>query len=158
MAGGFLQRVFSPGSKATDAASPETVAGSPTYDARIDPVITSGEIVGSERLQAQRDLHLFYGKSAPAEAFSHAWEATPSPLAAQMAGLANQRDQIERIVQRKDVQPFPGVELGHVPAFAEAPATTPVIQPFEHFAVHAHLGPSRNTQIHARQGRRRFGH
>lgn len=138
--------------KQSDKASPESSPGGPVYDARIDPVVTAGEIVGSERLQAARDLHLFYGKGAAAQAFSHAWEATPSPLAAQMAGLAAQRDQIERIVSRRDWPPFPGVELGHVPGFHAAPSTNPVLQPFAHFGHHAHQVESK------RATRARFGH
>ncbi len=138
--------------KSTDKASPETVSGSPTYDARIDPAIGAASIIGSERLQQQRDLHLFDSKSAPAEAFSHYTESSPSPLAAQMAGLAMQRDQIETIVSRKALPPFPGVELGHVPAFAASPSTNPVMQPFGHFTHHAHqVEPKRAS-------RRRFGH
>ena len=136
----------------SDAATPESSPGGPVYDARIDPTVSAGEIVGSERLQAQRDLHLFYGKSAAAEAFSHAWDSQPSALAAQMQGLAQERDQIERIVSRRDWPPFPGVELGHVPGFHAAPSTNPVLQPFAHFGHHAHQVESK------RATRARFGH
>lgn len=148
-------RLFAP--RHTDAASPESSPGGPVYDARIDPAIGAGQIIASERLAAQRDLHLWGDKSAPAQAFSHFYESSPSPLAARMAGLASQRDQIERIVSRKDLPPFPGVELGHVPAFAPAPSTNPILQPFGHFTHHAHLGIHPDTQAHGRAGRRRFG-
>lgn len=144
--------------KQTDGATPESSHGGPVYDARIDPLITSGEIIGSERLQQQRNLHLFDSKSAPAAAFSHAYQGSPAPLTVQIMGLAAQRDQIERIVSRKDWPPFPGVELGHVPAFAPSPSTNPITPPFGHLTHHAHLGPSRDHQASGRANRKRFGH
>jgi hypothetical protein len=146
------------GGRQSDHSSPESSPGGPTYDARVDHTITAGEIVGSERLQAQRNLHLFDSKSAPAEAFSHAYDSQPSGIAVQIMGLAGARDQIERVVSRKALPPFPGVELGHVPAFANAPHTNPIVQPFDHFAHGAHLGSSRNIIEQGRTGRRRFGH
>lgn len=143
----------------TDAASPESSAGGPVYDARIDPLISAGEIVGSERLQQQRDLHLFDDKTAAARSFSHAWGSTPSDIAVNMMGLAQSRDQIERIVSRKDLPPFPGVELGHVPAFAASPSTNPILHgSVDHLTHGAHLGSSRNTIEQGRTGRRKFGH
>lgn len=153
-----LTDFFSGKPRASDASSPEGSHGGPVYDARIDPTITAMDTVGSERLAAQRNLHLFDSKSAPAEAYSHTWDAYPNPLAVQIMGLADQRDQIERIVSRKDLPPFPGVELGHVPAFAPAPSTNPILQPFGHLTHHAHLGSSRNTIESGRTGRRKFGH
>lgn len=140
-----------------ETQTPESSHGGPVYDARIDPVISVGEIVGSERLQAQRNLHLFDSKSAPAEAFTHAYESQPSQMATAMMGLAAQRDQIERIVNRKDWPPFPGVELGHVPGFHPAPHTNPITPPFGHMTHHAHLGSTRNIVESGRTGRRRFG-
>lgn len=131
---------------------PETSAGGPTYDARIDPAINAQEIVGNERLARARDLHLFYEKTAPAQDFSHFVESQPSPLAAQMMGLAASRDAIERIVSRKDLPPFPGVELGHVPSVAPSPSTNPVIGSPFHLTHHAHQVESK------RATRARFGH
>lgn len=137
---------------ALDTTAPESSHGGPVYDARIDPAITTADIVSSQRLAVQRNIHLYGEKSAPAEAFSHFTESQPAPMAIYLMGLANQRDQIEKIVQRKDAQPFPGVALGHVPAFAEAPNTNPVMQPFDHFRHNAH-------QIETKKAsRRRFGH
>jgi hypothetical protein len=142
----------------TDKASPETSPGSPTYDARIDPAISGPEILAANRLQQQRDLHLFDSKSAPALAFSNAYASIPSPLAAQMMGLAQQRDQIERVTSRRDLPPFPGVELGHVPAFANSPSSVPVLGGVSHLTHAAHLGSSRNLIEQGRTGRRKFGH
>jgi len=143
----------------TDAATPESSPGGPTYDARIDPLITAGEIVGSERLQAARDIHLFDDKSAPARAFSHSYEGSPSPLGVQIASLARSRDQIEQVVSRRMLPPFPGVELGHVPGFHASPRTDPIMPgSLGHLHLHAHLGPSRDLLISGREGRRRFGH
>lgn len=139
-------------SRAKDQASPETVAGSPTYDARIDPAITAAEIDSSLRLATQRDLHLFGDKTAPALEFSHYVGTQPAPLTGRMMLLAAQRDQIERVTSRKDYQPYPGVELGHVPAFANSPNTDPVIGSPHHLTHHAHEVESK------RASRRRFGH
>lgn len=141
-----------------DTASPETVAGSPTYDARIDPALSGPDIIGSERLAAQRDLHLFGDKSAPAQEFSHYQQQQPAPLLGQLAGLAGARDQIEQVVSRKQLPPFPGVELGHVPGFHAAPRTDPVLRDFQHFAQTAHLSLGPDDQTNSRMGRRRLGH
>ncbi len=144
--------------KQTDASSPEASHGGPVYDARMDHTITTGEIVGSERLQQQRNIHLFDSKSAPAEAFSHYVSPIPSPLLGQIASLASARDQIERVTSRRDLPPFPGVELGHVPGFHASPSTTPVLGGVAHLTQGAHLNGHPDTQSHSRSGRRRFGH
>lgn len=151
--------LFSGYGRHSDAATPETSAGGPVYDARIDPAINAAEIVGSERLAAQRDLHLWGDKTAPAQQFSNYVQTQPSPLLGGIASLASSRDQIEQIVSRKLLSPFPGVELGHVPGFHNAPRTDPVMPgSVAHLALHAHLGPSRDLVTNMRQGRRRFGH
>lgn len=143
---------------AFSTSSPEAQYGGPVADARVDPVIGDADLTtGHGRLELQRNLHLYGSKTDPATAFSHFWEATPSPLAAGMMGLAAQRDQIERLTSRKDTAPFPGVELGHVPAFAPAPATNPVTPPFGHFAHRAHLGGHADTVGHSHAGRKKFG-
>ena len=149
--------MFSGYRKASDAASPETSPGGPTYPGTFEATISAPDTIGSERLQQQRDLHLFDSKSAAARAYSHAYDSQPSAIAVQMMGLANQRDQIERIVSRKDWPPFPGVELGHVPAFSRSPSTNPVTQPFGHLTHGAHLLGARDTVEAGRQGRKRFG-
>lgn len=138
--------------RAANTDTPESSPGGPVYDARIDPAISAGAIVASERLAAQRDLHLWGDKSAPAQAFSHYFESQPAPLLGNLARLSFQRDQIERVVSRKDLPPFPGVELGHVPAFAAAPSTNPITQPVQHLTHHAHQVESK------RATRLRFGH
>jgi hypothetical protein len=134
----------------TDAASPETSHGGPVYDARIDPAIGGELVAANARLQMQRDLHLLDDKSAPAVAFSHYWETTPAPVVGRLALQAAQRDQVESIVSRKALAPFPGVELGHVPGFHASPSTSPIIQPYSHFGHHSHQVESK------RQTRRRF--
>lgn len=142
----------------TDVSSPSSSPGSPTYDARMDANISPMEIVGSERLQQARNVHLFDGKGAAADLFSHYRHAQPSPLLGQLAGLAATRDQIERVVSRKDMPPFPGVELGHVPGFHASPRMTPVLGGVEHLHLGAHLGETRSTVGREAAGRRRFGH
>lgn len=144
--------------KQTDAVTPASSPGGPVYDARIHPLISGMEIVGSERLQQARNVHLFDDKSAPADLFSHYRSTQPSPLLGNLAGMAAARDQIERVVSRKDLPPFPGVELGHVPGFHAAPRTTPMLRGVEHLHLHAHLGPERSTVHSEATGRRRFGH
>ena len=139
--------------KHTDQSSPETSAGSPAYDARIDPANAGVVAEQASRLQVQRDIHLFGHGSAAAMAFSHYWDAQPSPVAVQMMGLASARDQIEAITSRKDAQPFPGVELGHIPSFSSSPYTGPVVG-------HPTLGKTHHAhQIESRRASRaRFGH
>jgi hypothetical protein len=119
-------------------ATAENSAGSPAYDATYHPADAAELAVAGGRLQMQRDLHLFYGKSAAADAFSHYRESIPSPTTTAMMGLARQRDLIEWQTSRKTAQPYPGVTLGHVPSFAASPGTNPIIQPFGHFTHHAH--------------------
>lgn len=150
---GKLRELLRVNPRHSDAVGTEAVAGSPTYDARIDPTISAGDIIGSERLTRARDLYLFYDKTAPASDFSHYWESQPSPLAAQMVGLASSRDAIDRIVSRKDLPPYPGVELGHVPSIQRSPDTAPMLggSP-QHLTHHAHQLES------YRASRRRFGH
>ncbi len=120
--------IFSRGNHTdSQAAGPESSKGGPVYDATIHPAY-AGEIgVGNERLQQQRDLHLFYGKSAAAESFSHFREGTPSPVTVRMMGLSAQRDTILAAQDRTWELPFPGVPLGAVPAFAASPYTGPVV-------------------------------
>ena len=135
----------------TDAASPETSAGSPTYDATIHPAQAGEEAVQAGRLQVARDLHLFYGKSAAAEVFSHYREGVPSRATQEMMGLSRQRDLILRASERTWDLPFPGVPLGPVPSFHRAPDTTPAVGPILAKTHHAHQVESR------RSSRRRFG-
>ena len=139
------------GQRLKQGSTPETSPGSPTYDARIDPANAAEQAVGAERLQYQRDLHLFGSKSAAAEAFSHYWEGSPSPTTVAMMGLARQRDLIEWQTSRKAAQPYPGVELGHIPSFSASPSTNPVIGSPQHLRHHAHQVESR------RATRARFG-
>ena len=139
------------GRKHTHAATPETSPGSPTYDARIDPANAGQLAVIADRLQVQTDLHLFSSKTAAAEAFSHYWEGQPSVVAVQMMGLSRQRDLIEWQTSRKAAQPYPGVELGHIPSFSASPSTNPIIAPPIAKTHHAH-------QIETRRATRaRFG-
>jgi hypothetical protein len=155
----FNLKTLSFGPKHTDASTPESSPGGPTYDARVDPLISGMEIIGSERLQTQRDLHLFDSKSAPAQAFSHAFTGIPGPLLGNLMQLSAQRDLIERVTSRKDYAPFPGVDLGHVPAFSASPQTNPILPgSVAHLAHGAHLGSSRNIIEQGRTGRRKFGH
>ena len=136
----------------TDKTTPESSPGGPVYDARIDPAIGAAQIHADERLAAQVDLHLWGDKTAPAGLYSHYAEQQPSHLAVQVAQLAYSRDQIERIVSRKDLPPYPGVELGHVPAFSRSPSAAPVLGGVQHLRFHAH-------QVeHPRTTRARFGH
>ena len=137
--------------KTTEHASPETSPGSPTYDAKIDPANAGVVAEQASRLQAQRDLHLFYDKSAAARAFSHAYDSTPSTVAVQMMGLAADRDRIEWQTSRKAAQPYPGVELGHIPSFQASPSTNPVIGNPQHYRHHAHQIETRRVT------RARFG-
>ena len=135
----------------TNAATPETSPGSPTYDARIDPANAGEQAVIAERLQYQSAFHLVGNKSAAAIAFSHYWEGTPSQTTVAMMGLARQRDLIEWQTSRKAAQPYPGVELGHIPSFQASPSTNPVIGNPQHLRHHAHQIESR------RATRARFG-
>ena len=137
--------------KKTHAATPETSAGSPTYDARIDSANAEQRTEQALRLQLQTGLHLFDSKSAPADAFSHYWDSTPSRTAVAMMGLAQQRDLIEWQTSRKAASPFPGVELGHIPSFQRAPDTTPLVGGPGRFGHHDHQIESR------RATRARFG-
>lgn len=135
-----------------DASSPESSPGGPAYDARIDPAVDAPALLTSERLLQARDAHLFYHKTTAAALYSHTFD--PQPLSGELliAQLAAQRDQIEQVVDRKNLPPYPGVSLGHVPGFHRAPDTSPVIGPAGHFRHHAHHVESQ------RQTRARFGH
>lgn len=135
-----------------DAASPESSHGGPVYDARIDPAVDGPAVLVSERLLQARDAHLFYHKTTAARLYSHAFDPQPAPSVYLVAQLAAQRDQIETVVQRKALPPYPGVALGHVPGFHRAPDTSPVVGHPGPRTHHAHrVEPSRVT-------RARFGH
>lgn len=143
--------IFNRGGKDKHVATAETSAGAPTYDATYHPADAAEMAVAGGRLQQQRDIHLFGSKGAAADAFSHYRESTPSPTTVAMMGLSRQRDIIVAQTSRKADLPFPGVELGHVPAFAASPNTNPITQPFAHFTHHAHQVENKRTS------RRRFG-
>jgi hypothetical protein len=126
--------------------------GGPVYDARIDPSLAGTEALAAERLAVQTGVHLFGDKSAAARVFSHYWEEYPSRQAVEMMGLARERDRIETQVQRKAAYPFPGVTLGHVPAFAASPRENPISPgSVAHLTHHAHKVESKKAT------RRRFG-
>lgn len=145
----FVLNVFRGNTK--DAATPETSHGGPVYDAAIDPAYAGEESITALRLQAQRDLHLFYDKSAAAQSFSHYSESYPSPITIEMMGLARQRDVIETQVSRKYDLPFPGVELGHLPSVSSSWNVDPVLGGHQHLTHHAHQVESK------RATRARFG-
>lgn len=144
-------RFFSGHKTDKHVATAENSAGGPVYDATYHPADAAELAAAGTRLQVQRDLHLFDTKSAAADAFSHYREGTPSPTTVQMMGLANERDLIEWQTSRKAAQPFPGVELGHIPSFGASPYTGPVIGNVAHFTHHAHQLETR------RASRARFG-
>jgi len=113
--------------KTSDVSSPETSPGGPAYDAKIDPALAESVAVENTRLQLQKNYHLFYDKTAAAQAFSHYYEATPSPTALAMQGLGEQNAALNAHFDRTWEQPFPGVPLGHVPSFAASPSTNPIL-------------------------------
>ena len=140
--------------KAKDVASPESSAGGPVYDAKIDPAIADALGVENTRLQLQRNYHLFYDKTAAAQAFSHYWESTPSPTALALTGLGEQAAQLNQHFERTWEQPFPGVPLGHVPSFQRAPDTVPTLITDSHMQAKTHGAHRIESR---RASRARFG-
>jgi len=120
------------------ASGPASSAGGPVYDASYQPADAVELSVAGDRLQQQRDLHLFGDKSAAASAFSNVYESQPSPTVVAMMGLAAQRDQIAIMEARRWELPFPGVQLGNIPSFSASPSTTPVLRGTQHLTHHAH--------------------
>lgn len=139
------------GTKASDVGSPESSPGGPVYDAKIDPAIAETTAVENTRLQLQRNYHLFYGKTAAAQAFSHYYEGQPSQTAVAMQGLGEQAALLDAHFDRQWAMPFPGQPLGHVPSFAPSPSTNPVTPPIVGKTHHAHRVENR------RSTRARFG-
>jgi hypothetical protein len=132
-------------------SGPEAAAGSPTYDASIDPGGAGVESMGAERARIQSGIVLFGHKGAAAEVYSHVYDSQPSDAAVQIMGLAADRDLIQAQVDRKLDLPFPGVVMSPQPSFSRAPDTSPVAQPFDHFRHHAHQIESKSAS------RARFG-
>lgn len=117
---------------------PEYTGGGPVADPSYHPAAGTPLGAAAARLQEQTGRHLFYDRSAAAEAFSHFRSSVPDPVAVAIMGLAYQRDVIQKAVDRQFETPFYGVPLGPLPSFQASPPTTYVTGSVGHLTHHAH--------------------